>query len=67
MIDIPLLYVRYLEQKVEFLKKQVDSPINRYDKGITLTAFPTYESWKEDLLKEMRPTTPLSERNHPMV
>jgi len=66
-MDIPLLYVKYLEQKIEFLEKRVDSTINRYDEGGTLIAFPTYESWKEDLLKEMRPTTPLSERNHPMV
>jgi len=54
------LYISYLEEKVEFLEKQVSSIIDRYDKGGTLIVFPEYEEW-------MKPTTPLSERNHPMV
>ena len=70
-------YLAYLEQKIEFLEKQVQSIINRYNKGGTLIMFPDYEDWGLFMAEiqqkwnvkgsETKPTTPLSERNHPML
>lgn len=58
-------YLAYLEHKIDFLEKQVSSIIDRYDKGGTLIVFDTYEEWLKK--KKTKPTTPLLERNHPMI
>lgn len=43
----PEKYAQYLKEKIEFLERQVERLMSRYDRGGTMALFPTYDEWME--------------------
>ena len=41
------LYIHYLECKLGFTEKLVDSLMNLYNKGGTYPVFPSFDEWKQ--------------------